>query len=45
VPTPDSKSLSWEFDGDRAETYWDVVIQANPPLTAVDPSEIEVDQP
>jgi hypothetical protein len=34
VPTPESKSLRWEFDGDRDETYWDVVIQANPPAGA-----------
>jgi hypothetical protein len=42
VPTPESKSLKWEFDGDRDETYWDVVIQANPPLSGIDPSEIDV---
>lgn len=42
VPTPESKSLKWEFDGDRAETYWDVVIQASPPLVGIDPAEIDV---
>jgi hypothetical protein len=42
VPNTNSKSLKWTFDGDRDETYWDVVIQANPPLTGIDPSEIDI---
>jgi hypothetical protein len=42
VPTPESQALKWEFDGDRNETYWDIVLQASPPLAGIDPAEIDV---
>lgn len=41
-PTPDSKTLTWSFDGDRSQTYWDVVITATPPLVSADPRQIEI---
>jgi len=41
-PSAESKTLGWSFDGNRSETYWNVLITATPALRVIDARRIEI---